>query len=140
VNHFKADFGFDVIEFNAIHAALALPHVVKTAAHDRIDSKTALLMVLAYLRGRTLSSLEDQYGWSLSRVSRVHRATCGIILQRWAHLLDVTSSRHVLLGPQRLEYYVEAIKRRTGVDVIWGAVDGTLRPIARPQVWPRGRV
>jgi hypothetical protein len=31
VNHFKADFGFDVTEFNAIHAALALPHVVKTA-------------------------------------------------------------------------------------------------------------
>ena len=134
-DHFKADFGLDLQEFNAIHDALQLPQMILSRSYDRVDSKTALLMVLAYLRGRTLDSLEGQYGWSRARVSRVHRATCKLILKRWRHLLNVTSRHHALLRPQRLEYYAAAVKRCTGVHVVWGAVDGTVRPIARPEVW-----
>ena len=47
--HFKSMFGFTVSEFDAIHHALCLPEPVQTSEHDTIDSKTAMLMLLAWL-------------------------------------------------------------------------------------------
>lgn len=132
--HWKADFGFTSAQFDRLHSALDLGCVLRSPIGDVVDSRTALLMSLAYMRGRLLSSLEGQYGWSRLRVSRVHRVVRRSVLRKWGHLLRVSSSRHRLLSLSRLERYTEAIKRKTGVDVIWGAVDGTIRTIARPEV------
>ena len=131
----KADFGMTIHEFNAIHAALKLPVVIKTNVRDKVDSKTALLMVMGFLRGRMLNSLEGQYQWSASRISRIHRATVDIIVREWSHLLDVTSTRHHLLSRERLTTYAQAIESKTRLGLFWGAVDGTLRPISRPQTF-----
>ncbi|SPO23268.1 uncharacterized protein UTRI_01946 [Ustilago trichophora] len=56
------------------------------------------------------------------------------IYKRWGHLLDVQSSRHQLASPRRLAYYAAAVERKFGLPWIWGAIDGTVQPIARPMV------
>lgn len=48
----------------------------------------------------------------------------------WSHLLDVTSQRHRLLEPRQLDYYSAAIERKVRLPCFWGAIDGTVRPIA----------
>lgn len=132
--HFKTTFGLTVREFNDIHNALQLPEPVQTTQRDAVESKTALLMVLAYLWGARQRSLEGQFGWSHSRSSQVIRATCQAIEDCWFKLLDVTSDRHRLLKPRRLDYYAAAIQRKTGYPSFWGAVDGTVWPIAMPML------
>jgi hypothetical protein len=56
-HHFKDNFGFELDEFDQIHAALKLPNIIKTDIQDAEDSRTALLMLLGYLRGRSLRGL-----------------------------------------------------------------------------------
>ncbi|SPO30479.1 uncharacterized protein UTRI_05218 [Ustilago trichophora] len=130
--HFKSTFGLTISEFEAIHHALRLPDPVRTSVNDVSDSKTALLMLLAWLRGSRLRSLEGQFGWSHSRSSRIIHQVSEFIHRRWCHLLDVTSARHRLLSPRRLDYYAAAIERKTRLPQFWGAIDGTVRPIAMP--------
>jgi len=130
--HFKSTFGFTIVEFEHIHHALRLPDPVRTREKDRLDSKTALLMYLAWLRGSRLLSLEGQFGWSAGRCSRFNHHVSQYIFRRWGHLIDVSSPRHRLLTADRLDVYAAAIERKTGFPGFWGAVDGTVRPIAYP--------
>jgi len=130
--HFKDNFGFDRIEFEQIHTALRLPPIIQTDVLDSEDSRTALLMLLGYLRGRSLRGLESQYGWSASRISRVRSVISDLILHQWDHLLDVRNCKDTVLSSQNLQRYAQQIQSRCGVDLIWGFVDGTLRPVAHP--------
>ncbi|SJX63929.1 uncharacterized protein SRS1_25033 [Sporisorium reilianum f. sp. reilianum] len=100
-NHFKDNFGFEHSEFDEIHAALKLPELIKTNVQDTEDSHTALLMLLGYLRGRTLRGLESQFGWSKSRISRVRSEVANQLLTKWGHLLDV--HHNTLLSKQCLK-------------------------------------
>lgn len=130
--HFKSTFGLTVREFNDIHYALRLPEPVQTEQWDAVESKTALLMVLAYLRSSRLRLLKGQFGWSNSWTSRVVWAVYNAIEDRWFKLLNVTSDRHRLLEPQHLDYYAAALQQKTCYPSFWGAVDGTVRPIVMP--------
>ncbi|PWY97768.1 hypothetical protein BCV70DRAFT_166387 [Testicularia cyperi] len=130
--HFQDNFGINHTEFDQIHKALKLPPLIKTDVQDSEDSCTALLMLLAYLRGRTICGLESQYGWSKSRISRVRAKIVELILQKWGHLLDVRMCGNTLLSKDNLQTYTEQIRSKCGVDLVWGFVDGTLRPVARP--------
>lgn len=128
--HFKDNFGFDRDEFEQVHAALKLPAYIQTDIQDMEDSRVALLMLLGYLRGRSLRGLESQWGWSKSRISRIRSEIAQLILDQWGHLLDV--SKCSLLSKDQLQRYALQIRHHCGVDLIWGFVDGTLRPVARP--------
>lgn len=79
-DHFRDNFGLDKEEFKQIHKALKLPVFIETNVQDVEDSCTALLMLLGYLRGRSLLGLESQYGWSASRVSRIRLELVQILL------------------------------------------------------------
>ncbi|PWY96937.1 hypothetical protein BCV70DRAFT_208996 [Testicularia cyperi] len=81
--HFQDNFGINYTEFHQIHKALKLPLLIKTDVQDSEDSCTALLMLLAYLCGRTICGLESQYGWSKSCISRVCSKIVELILQKW---------------------------------------------------------
>lgn len=131
-SHFQSIFGYTIRHFEAIHDALQLPDPVRTTSKDIIESKTAFLMLLAWLKGSMLRSLEGLFGWSVPRLSRIIRHISSWIHRRWNHLLDVTSPRHHILNPRRLDYYAAAIKRKTRSSSIWGAIDGTVRPLAMP--------
>lgn len=132
--HFKSMFGFTVSEFDAIHHALHLPEPVRTSECDTIDSKTAMLMLLAWLQGSHLRALEGQFGWGHSHSSRIIHHLSAHIYCHWGHLLDVTSGRHCLMVPQCLDYLAVAIERKTGLPSFWGTIDGTIQPIAMPMV------
>lgn len=89
-------------------------------------------MLLGYLRNRSVRGLESQFGWSASRLSRIRSELTSQILGKWSHLLDVRKCGQTLLTPEKLQIYADAIDRRSGLNTIWGFVDGTLRQIARP--------
>ena len=97
-----------------------------------MDSKIALFALCAWLRNRSLRSLEGQYGWSHPRISRVVRHMSSWLYRRWAHLVDVQSRKHHLVSPRRLEYLAAAVERKFKLPRFWGAIDGTVRPIAMP--------
>lgn len=88
-------------------------------------------MLLGYLRGRSLRDLGSQFGWSKSRISRIRSQVTALLLQKWGHLLDVRTCGN-LLSRQRLQRYAQQVRSHCNVDLIWGFVDGTLRPVARP--------
>ena len=133
-DHFHANTGYTISQFEAIHHALKLPDPVRTHMQDCVDSKTAFFMLCAWLRNRLLRSLEGQYGWSHSRISRVVRHLTGWIYRQWGYLLDVQSPKHSIALLRRLDHYAAAVNRKFGLPRIWGAIDGTVRLIARPVV------
>ncbi|SJX65773.1 uncharacterized protein SRS1_25042 [Sporisorium reilianum f. sp. reilianum] len=130
--HFKDNFGLTKAELEQIHEALKLPTVIKTLDRDAEDSCTALLMLLGYLRGRSVCGLESQFGWSSARISRVCLTLNNLILKRWSHLLNVCNCRQSLLSKHNLQRYAQHISSKCGMDLVWGFVDGTLCPVARP--------
>ncbi len=130
--HFKSMFGFTISEFESIHSALRLPDPVRASSNNVVDSKTGLLMLLAWLRGALLRTLEGQFGWGTARTSMTVSYICDRVYLCWGHLLDVMSVRHHMMNPRRLDNYAAAIKRKTKMPGFWGAIDGTVRPIAMP--------
>lgn len=128
--HFKPMFGLAISEFQAIHHVLQLPKPVCMTVKDVIDSRTVFLMLLAWLRGSRQQALEGQFGWSQGRTSRVIHHISAFFSRRWCYLLNVCSPCHCLTQPRRLDYYAAAIKRKTHMPLFWGAVDGTICPIA----------
>ena len=124
--HFKSTVGLTISKFQSIHHALRLPDPVRTAVKDIIDSKTALLMLLAWLRGSQLQLLEGQFGWSHSHISWFVHHLSKHIFKRWCYLLDVTSSKRHVLQPWHLDIYAAAIKHKTSFPVFWGAINGTV--------------
>ena len=105
--HFKSIFGLTFMEFDDIHHALQLPEPVQ------MPLETAMLMLLAWLRGSRLQSLEGQFGWSYSRISHIVHHMSTYIHGRWCHLLNITSPCHQLVVPWHLDYYAVVIKRHT---------------------------
>lgn len=130
--HFKDNFGLIRGEFEQIHEALQLPQPVRTVYKDVEDSRIALLMLLAYLRGRSVKGLESQFGWSAARVSRIRLEVGELLLEKWGQRLDPRQCGETLLCKQNLQRYAQSIYKQCHVDCIWGFIDGTLRPLARP--------
>ncbi|CCF50362.1 hypothetical protein NDA11_000178 [Ustilago hordei] len=131
-SHFLGDTGFTLAQFEAIHDALEIPNPVRTREQDCVDSKSSFFLLCAFFRNRSLRSLEGQYGWSHSVISRVVRHLSRWIYRRWCHLLDVQSTRHRLVCPRKLEEYAAAVQRKFKLPRFWGAINGTIRPIAMP--------
>ncbi|SJX61474.1 uncharacterized protein SRS1_25023 [Sporisorium reilianum f. sp. reilianum] len=91
-------------------------------------------MLLGYLCGRSLLGLESQFGWSYSRISRIRSEVVKLLLKKWSHLLNLCTCGEALLSQHILQRYVKQIRSKCGVDLVWGFVDGTLRPVAHPTV------
>lgn len=132
---FKSEFRFTQVEFAAIHSAMAFPEYFYTSERDRISSKLGFLMLLMFLGGARVRSIQARMGCSYGRVSRVVQHVSQWIHDKWAHLLDFQGSEQPgrLLSPERLDFYSKVNKRNGNpLPGCWGFLDGTLRPIARP--------
>lgn len=125
--HFKANFGLTNKEFQQVHTALRIPHQLETHRHYPTDSQSALLMLLGYLQGRSLAGLESQFGWSVLEISSIKLTLTEWILAQWKHCTSP-----ILNCSCNLESYTHSLKQKCKVGRIWGFVDGTLWPVARP--------
>ncbi|KAE8216896.1 hypothetical protein CF319_g8875 [Tilletia indica] len=120
-------------EFTAIHTALRLPTSIETTTRDQCESKTCLLLLLAFLGGARLSTLARTFRRSEGSCSRIIQATATAIDDQWSSLLDITSAHNHILTPSRLRQYANvAEKQGCPLKGVWGFIDGTVRPIARP--------
>ncbi|KAE8180490.1 hypothetical protein CF336_g9270 [Tilletia laevis] len=56
-----------------------------------------------------------------------------VIDNKWKHLLDINRAHDGILSRQRLRVYVDCVRRQgCPLSDVWGFVDGTVRPTARP--------
>jgi len=69
--HFLANTGFTFTQFEAIHHALKVPNPVQTHEQDCVDSKTTFFLLCCFFQGQSLQSLEGQYGFAHSAISRL---------------------------------------------------------------------
>ncbi|CAD6940450.1 unnamed protein product [Tilletia caries] len=131
---FKAVFRFTELEVDTILPYLCLPMMIKTAAGDLCSAKTAFLYTLAYLGGASLVRIEHIFGRSYTSAHRIIKATIRLIFSQWSHLIHVRQAHEGHLRRVRLSQLADALaafgcpsKR------VWGFLDGTVRPIARPK-------
>ena len=95
------------------------------------DARTALCMLLTHLvHPSRLKDITMQFGWEISRFSRISRLTALFLWNRWKHLLRFDPQR---LSPQKLQEFARIIHAKGApLTVVSAFVDGTLRKNARP--------
>ncbi|KAE8223643.1 hypothetical protein CF319_g3358 [Tilletia indica] len=130
---FQSFFRLTQSEYKLIHAALNLPAIIETDTRDKVPSEIALLLLLGFLGDARLPTLSRAFGRSESACSRICTAITNEIHTSWAHLLDIRRSHTNLLRPSRLRLYADVmVAQECPLDNLWGFIDGTVRPTARP--------
>ncbi|KAE8217762.1 hypothetical protein CF319_g8221 [Tilletia indica] len=131
---FKAIFRFTKREVDTILPHLQLPAMIKTKARDVCTAKHAFLCTLAYLGGSSLIRIEQLFGRSYTSVHRIVKATIRLILGQWSHLIHFRQAQELHLRPERLSQLANALAAfGCPSKQVWGFLDGTVRPIARPK-------
>lgn len=127
----RLHFRFTYDEMCSLALALQLPPIVRCDNDIKVDSMTALAMLLRRLAyPARLVDIELGFGWEATRFSRITRTLAYYIVRRWRHILKFDSRR---LTPHRLATFAQAIHLKGApLHNCWGFIDGTLRAIARP--------
>ncbi|SPO44177.1 uncharacterized protein PSANT_01862 [Moesziomyces antarcticus] len=125
---FLSYFGLSVFEFECIHSALQLLSPIWTGKENLWDSKTALLVYVAWLRAFDLDILEERFGWSKGRCLRIMKTLKHQIYRQWIHLLDLRCPDNHIITRRRMDYYEAAFRRETGVPNYWGSTDCSVDP------------
>ncbi len=147
---FQQKFGFTSIEFEKICPLLNVANDgdrFRTPEGDVEDVRVCLLITLRYLTLGRLKESEETFGRSDGSMSRIKTAMVAAVWEQWGHLLDITAAHLYHLTPAKLRELslagdgTNTYKGPKGTDGrpidslaqdIWGWIDGTLRPIARP--------
>ncbi len=117
--------------------------VVSLRLPDRISTghETANSLELVGIICRRLCSpcrwidLVPLFGLGTYALSRLYHTGRNLIYVRWGHLLRTLRLKTLL---PRLQLYADAIHFKTRrYDNIFGFIDGTFRPIARPTHWQK---
>ncbi|KAE8266474.1 hypothetical protein A4X09_0g5877 [Tilletia walkeri] len=133
LSDFKVFFRVTQQEYNSILPILRLPDPVRTSERDTETAAVAFLLALAFLGGARMSALKRIFQRSPASCSRIINTTIDAIHQKWKHLLDINHGVNGLLSPVSLDRYAKTLSFQ-GLPLrgVWGYVDGTLFPIARP--------
>ena len=127
------EFRFEKEDIPRLARALRLPPKFVcsngTTAND-IESLCLLLRRFAY--PCRYSDLIPRFGRSIPEMSQIMGEIMGYISTTFGHLLRTFNQPW--LQPNKLEEYAQAVYRKSSaLDNCWGFVDGTVRPICRPQ-------
>lgn len=131
-------FRFSHSEINMLAEYLDLSEIVRInngccLAIPRIEALCIVLHRLAYpIRYGDLVSI---FGRSISSLSQIHCEVIQLLAERWEHLLSL--DRQGLQS--NATRFSEAISFKTGgiVEKVIGFIDGTGRPICRPEVFQK---
>lgn len=128
---FKAIFRFYKNDFNRLLNLLNLPQIIKLSNRIITNNMEMLLIVLRRLSyPNRLMDLESMFGRSSSEISRIFNVGIEFVYSKSKHLLEFGGS---ILTLQRLRYYSTCIHNAgSPYKNCIGFIDGTLRPICRP--------
>jgi hypothetical protein len=124
-------FRFTVPELRRLSSALCIPDVIRTSEGDKCDGIDALCMLCCYY-AFPLRRYEmiKKFGTSLSRLSRLIGTLRDMLFNKFYKGM----SNPKQLSAERLQTFARAIEDKCGVPHIFGFIDATVRPTAKPEV------
>jgi hypothetical protein len=127
-------FRFSKDEVNTIVGLLInvarFPEVVVTSNRDSAPLRTAfLLMCMKYAWPTRLGTMTEMFGKGTSWISRVVKALRVLMFNAFHYRLR--SPR--CISEEDLLRFSAAVNRKSGCDVCFGFLDGTVRPVCKPK-------
>ena len=128
----KAEFRFEKNDLNVVAEALQIPDVFKCKQGTVCDGMTGLCIVLKRLADPTrYSYMIPTFVMSVPELCMIFNTVIDHIYEVHGH--RVSQWNEALLSVQNLEVYAESIFRKgAALENCFGFVDGTVRPICRP--------
>ena len=128
----KAEFRFFREDIYKLAEQLQLPDEITTYNGLVVASVPALCMYLKrFAYPCRYGDLVYHFARPVPEISIITNHIMDLIYDRWHHLL--TRYNHDLLSPPKLLQYAEAIEQAgAALSNCWGFVDGTVRPVCRP--------
>ena len=128
----KAEFRFDRKDIYKLAEQLQLPDEITTYNGLVVASVPALCMYLKrFAHPCRYGDLVCHFARPVPELSIITNHMMDLIYGRWHHLL--TRYNHDLLSPPKLLQYANVIQQAgAALDNCWGFVDGTVRPVCRP--------
>lgn len=132
---FVQDFRFDKMQVNVIVQSLlthaGLPEEVVSYAQDRAPLRTAFLMLcMKYAWPTRLGRMTQMFGKSVAWISRIITTTRTLLFQFCQPKMRCPPQ----LSAADLATFTSAVQKVSGLDVCFGFLDATVRPICRPSV------
>ena len=132
---FVQDFRFNKVQVTVIVQSLVthagLPEEVVSYAQDKAPLRTAFLMLcMKYAWPTRLGRMTQMFGKSISWISRIV-TTMRTLLFTFCHGKMRCPPQ---LGAADLANFTRAVQAISGLDVCFGFLDATVRPICRPSI------
>jgi len=124
----------DIVEISAV---LQLPpHFETHSRYPFTREEGFFLLCIRLASTSTLYKLESITGYSRNHISECTNWMLSWIFDHWDHLLQDFASGHLM--HTRLQLFTCKIKEHgTPLPNVWGFIDCTIQPIARPMTWQR---
>ena len=131
-DEFEVEFRFKKDDIFRLAAVLRLPEILKCQNGVVVDKIEALFIALKrFAYPCRLADLIPRFGRPVSQLCMVINLVIDHIFDRFGYLL--ANLDQPLLSRQNLKAYADAIHQKgAALDNCWGFVDGTVRPICRP--------
>ena len=132
-----ADFRFRKADLNRLLTAFGLPGEMQTINRLKVSSLEALCILLRRLAFPCrYSDLIPRFGRSVPDLCVICNHVLNLLYTNFNHLL--TSFNQEWLSRDNLQYYADCIHEKGApLDFCWGFIDGTLRPVCRPETGQR---
>lgn len=119
-------------DIDRVRALLGIPEVVITKNRDSISGFVAFCMLLFKLSWpRRMSDLRDEFGGTKQRCSRIVNHVVVFLFQRFSPKMS-TLDRGRYTDEYLLHLCRVGYEKNDVMDNIWGFIDATIRPCARP--------
>ena len=131
-DEFEVEFRFKKDDIFRLAAVLRLPEILKCQNGVVVDEIEALCIALKrFAYPCRLADLIPRFGRPVSQLCMVINLVIDHIFDRFGYLL--ANLDQPLLSRQNLKVYADAIHQKgAALDNCWGFVDGTVRPICKP--------
>ena len=132
---FVQDFRFTKDQVNTIVRCFIhqcqFPAVVVSYARDTADLRDAFLMMcMKYAWPTRLGHLRRLFGTSISRISRIIKTLREMMFKKFFPKMRCPDP----LSAEDLQRFAQVVSTKSGVDVVFGFLDGTVRPICKPSI------
>jgi len=126
---------FNHDDLHRIVAAMQLPSHIITDNNTRIDTYTAMVMLLRRLVfPNRQGDMSREFGWSRSMICRIVSRMMEMLITRYNDLITFWPG----ITQQSVRQYADMVTaKHAAVTNIWGCIDGTLRYVCKPQVMQR---
>jgi len=128
------NFRFNLTNFQKLMQLLALPPQMKTSWRDAFNADEGLAILLYRLSNKTdFYQMASMFGRARAAICRIFNTMLERVYDECAHHVKNLPEQYIEQNAMTFSELVHSKLQLESVNV-WGFIDGTLRPIARPGV------